>query len=407
MVQQQQRTNDKHLTKLKRIKTGLLSSPEGCILLLGVALALMYSFWLGIEFLYFPEEAQILIGMTATAIMFGRAAGMAFGYSLLLGHGTVIPVSMIIETILVLIFYPLFVFSWRHLLVLKPLKKFFNRIQKAAEANQDFVRKYGIIGLFAFVWFPFWMTGPVVGCVIGFLLGLPAWINILAVLGGTYIAITCWAILLHTVNQQVAHYSPYAAMILMAVLVVVIIVGHFLQKTLHENKIKHNSTNGNEPEQDSSRRSITEPDSSENNTGTYNMEKIEWDNSLSIGIDSIDQQHKMLIERLQAVFEAIESNQGEGAIAKTLDFLLDYADFHFAEEEKQMTEHDYPDSGLDLQKQQHEEFRDEVKKLVEDFELDGADKDIANHIRDFLFIWLKKHIRDVDLRFGQFLNEKG
>jgi len=239
-----------YLPKANQIKTTLLSSPEGCILLIGVALALMYSFWLGIKFLYSPEEAQVLIGMTATAIMFGRAAGMAFGYSLLLGHGTVIPVSMIIETILVLIFYPLFVFSWRHLLVLKPLKKFFNRIQKAAEANQDFVRKYGIVGLFAFVWFPFWLTGPVVGCVIGFLLGLPVWINILAVLAGTYVAISCWGLLLHTVNQQVAHYSPYAAMILMVVLVVVIIVGHFLQRTLHENKSRHQVGDTSDSEQD-------------------------------------------------------------------------------------------------------------------------------------------------------------
>lgn len=229
-------TESNYLPKADQIRTSLLSSPEGCILLIGVALALIFTLWLGVKFVLTPDQAQVIIGLTAVAIMFGRAAGMAFGYSVLLGHGTVIPVSMIVETIIVLIFYPLFVFSWRHLLVFKWLRKFFDRIQKSAEKNKDFVRKYGIIGLFAFVWFPFWMTGPVVGCVIGFLLGLPAWINMLVVLGGTYVAIVCWALLLHTVNQQVAQYSPYAAMILMAVLVVVIIVGHFLQRTIHENK---------------------------------------------------------------------------------------------------------------------------------------------------------------------------
>jgi hemerythrin len=134
------------------------------------------------------------------------------------------------------------------------------------------------------------------------------------------------------------------------------------------------------------------------------MEKIGWDNNLSIGIDLIDEQHKMLIQRLQAVSEAIESNQGEGTIAKTLDFLLDYTDFHFSEEEKHMTEHNYP--GLDLHKQQHEEFQNAVKTLVEDFEQEGAVKDIANHIRDFLFNWLKKHIKEVDYQFGQFLNKE-
>jgi hemerythrin len=134
------------------------------------------------------------------------------------------------------------------------------------------------------------------------------------------------------------------------------------------------------------------------------MGKIEWNDNLSIGIETIDWQHKTLIERLQAVAEAIEMNQGEGTIAKTLDFLLDYAGFHFSEEEKLMAEHYYP--GLDLQKQQHEEFRQAVNKLVEDFVADGAAKDIANHIRDFLFNWLKKHIIEVDLQFGKFLNEK-
>ncbi len=233
---QEPQLSENYLPRANQIKTSLLSSPEGCILLIGAALTLMYSFWLGIKFISSPEQAQDLIGLTAVEIMFGRAAGMAFGYTVLLGHSIIIPVSMIIETILVLIFYPLFVFSWRHLLVLKRLNTFFNRIQKAAETNKDFVRKYGIIGLFAFVWFPFWMTGPVVGCVIGFLMGLPAWINMLVVLGGTYVAIIGWAFFLHTLHQQVASYSPYAAMIIMAVLVLIIIVGHFLQRTLHENK---------------------------------------------------------------------------------------------------------------------------------------------------------------------------
>ena len=64
------------------------------------------------------------------------------------------------------------------------------------------------------------------------------------------------------------------------------------------------------------------------------MKKIEWDKSLATGIKSIDYEHKMLIERLNAVIEAIDNSQGEGAIAKTLDFLLDYTNFHFSNEEK-------------------------------------------------------------------------
>lgn len=168
--------------------------------------------------------------MTATGIMFGRAACMAFGYPLGLGHATVISICIIIETILVLVFYPLFVFSWRHLVVLKWFKGIFERTQRAAEMHKDKIQRYGVIGLFAFVWFPFWMTGPVVGSVIGFLLGLPVWLNMTVVLAGTSAAILGWAFLLRQLHAHVASYSPYAAMILMALLGVIIILGHLLHR---------------------------------------------------------------------------------------------------------------------------------------------------------------------------------
>ena len=222
------------------LKFTLLNTSEGSVFLSGVTLALIYTAWLGAKFVFDPENAQTLIGMTATEILFGRAAAMAFGYGDGLENKTVIPVSMVIETILVLIAYPLFVFSWRHLLVIKSLKRIFDRIHQAAETHKDKVHKYGIIGLFAFVWFPFWMTGPVVGCVVGFLMGLPVWLNLMVVLLGTYVAIWGWALVLHTINEQVADYSPYAAMVLMAIIVVVIIIGHILSSARQEIK-KRNS----------------------------------------------------------------------------------------------------------------------------------------------------------------------
>ena len=224
-----------------KLKATLLASSEGRLLLVGVALAFIYTFWLGVKLLFSPEDSQILIGMTATNIMFGRAAGMAFGYSLALEHSTVIPNCMIIETILVLIFYPLFVLSWQHLLVIDWLKNIFERTRKAAEARKPMVRRYGIIGLFAFVWFPFWMTGPVVGCVIGFLLGLRVWLNMTVVLAGTYVAIFGWAFFLRQFHDRVASYSSYAAMVLMALLVIIIIIGHLLHRTIHKNKKRENN----------------------------------------------------------------------------------------------------------------------------------------------------------------------
>lgn len=214
----------------------LLRSSEGRILLLGVILTFVYSLWLAMKLYLAPAESQLLTGVTAVALVFGRAAGLAFGYSVGLEHRTVIPIAMVVETVVVLIFYPLFVLGWRHLLVIKWLKNVFERIRHAAETHKATVQRYGIIGLFAFVWFPFWMTGPVVGCVIGFLLGLRPRINLAVVLAGTYVAIVAWAFFLRQIHQQVAAYSSYAPMILMVVLLIVIAGGHLLSRTLNGNK---------------------------------------------------------------------------------------------------------------------------------------------------------------------------
>ncbi len=234
----EQPTDEKNLSQPRKLKETLLTSSEGRILLIGVVLALIYTLWLGIKLITSPEESQILFGMTAFNILFGRAPAMVFGYSQELGHAKVITVCIISETILVLLFYPLFVFSWRHLLVIKWLKNTFERIHKAAETHKDKVQKYGLIGLFVFVWLPFWMTGPVVGSVIGFLLGLKARLNIPVVLAGTSVAIFGWAFFMRRFSDRVASYSSYAAIIILVLLIVIIVIGKFLHRTLQENKNK-------------------------------------------------------------------------------------------------------------------------------------------------------------------------
>ena len=99
------------------------------------------------------------------------------------------------------------------------------------------------------------------------------------------------------------------------------------------------------------------------------MVKIEWDDSLSVGIHLIDEQHKMLIQRLQALVHAIETYQSVNEIVKTLDFLIEYTNFHFSTEEKHMNETKYPD--LTSHRAHHEEFKTTLQSLTVDFEEDG------------------------------------
>lgn len=135
------------------------------------------------------------------------------------------------------------------------------------------------------------------------------------------------------------------------------------------------------------------------------MGDIQWDYSLSVGVKQIDDQHKMLIEKLKDLSEAIRFGHEQDKILKTLGFMIDYTDFHFTAEEKLMAEHDYP--GLEDQKKQHEEFKTTLNNILEDLNEDGPTNDLAESINVFLINWLRGHIKGSDQKIGEYFVEKG
>lgn len=215
-----------------------LAGPEGRIFTAGLAIMLFYIISLLVICVVSSENFHAFLGLTATGILFGRAAAMSFGYAAGYGHVVVIPVCMLIETIIVLLFYPLFVFSWRQILVIKVLKKFMDRARKTAEAHRAKIRRLGVPGLFIFVFFPFWMTGPFMGSVVGFLIGFSWRVNVGVVLGATYLAIVGWALLLKEIHERVAAYSLYGPIIFVALLIAVVI-GMYIFQSVNYKRKKH------------------------------------------------------------------------------------------------------------------------------------------------------------------------
>ena len=134
------------------------------------------------------------------------------------------------------------------------------------------------------------------------------------------------------------------------------------------------------------------------------MVKIEWNEGLATGIKLVDEQHKMLLEKLNDISEAIENRQEVDVIIRTLDFMMDYTDFHFGEEEKHMENTLYP--RIEYHKRMHEEFVDSLQNMVTEFREDGATQRLAESVNIFLFNWLVTHIKGVDGAFGKYLNEK-
>jgi len=208
----------------------IFSSAEGRMLGFGLALTGLMLLAFGIGWHLFPDSVLTYAAMTGLNLTIGRAAGMSFGYASGLGHAQVIPLNMLVETIQVLVVYPLFALSWRQLITLRKLQPFVTRMHRAAESHGGTVQKYGMVGLFVFVLVPFWMTGPVVGAIIGFLIGLRPWVNVAVVLGSTYIAIAIWGLLLNELNAWAATVNQFAPFALFLAIVLIAVVMHLLSR---------------------------------------------------------------------------------------------------------------------------------------------------------------------------------
>jgi hemerythrin len=113
----------------------------------------------------------------------------------------------------------------------------------------------------------------------------------------------------------------------------------------------------------------------------------------------IDEQHKMLIQKLADLSDAFRRGLEQNKIMKTLDFMIDYTDFHFSAEEKVMEENDYP--GLEAQKQQHKEIKVTLNNILEDYKEEGTTKAIATRLQTCIASVLNSITREVCLVLSQ------
>lgn len=206
---------------------------EVFMLRIGLLLAVLMVIGFGAGWILFHDLTLLFSAMTGLNWLIGRAAGMSFGYASGLPHAVVIPANMLIESMQVLLVYPLFVLSVDNLLDLPRLKPFITRLHETAEASRGNVRKFGFVGLFIFVFMPFWMTGPVVGSIIGYLMGMRPWVNIAVVLSATFVAIGVWGLFLNELSSWAATYDRLAPFALVAAAVLIVLSSQLWQRRKH------------------------------------------------------------------------------------------------------------------------------------------------------------------------------
>lgn len=203
---------------------------EGKIFILGMGLLGLYLGVIALSSLFFPGFYKVATAVSATNIVVGRVPGITLGFAMDASFYTVVGINFVVEMLLVLFLYPLFILSWNRLLDIGKLEKWASSARRSAEKYQPLLKKYGLVGLFVFVWFPFWMTGPIIGSIIGYLLGFRHWVTLSIVLSGTLIAISCWSLVLRYVHEWAFAIDPKGPWLIVALIAVLILAAYLIRK---------------------------------------------------------------------------------------------------------------------------------------------------------------------------------
>ncbi len=130
---------------------------------------------------------------------------------------------------------------------------------------------------------------------------------------------------------------------------------------------------------------------------------VEWKDEYSVGIDSIDRQHKKLIALINSLQTAVNYSAGAEYEQEALDELVDYTRTHFGYEEELMEKHGYPD--FTTHRAEHELMISRVEQVLAEYKR-NPDTAMQNAI-DFLRDWLINHINGTDKQYSKFLIDRG
>lgn len=128
---------------------------------------------------------------------------------------------------------------------------------------------------------------------------------------------------------------------------------------------------------------------------------VTFDDTLVTGNEMIDSQHKEWIDRINQLMKSCETEKEKQSAVRMLDYMADYADFHFEAEEKLQREIGYP--GLEEHLKKHEEFRNTVKELHEMLEEEEGPSDaFVKAVEENVMKWLTYHIQSFDRSVAEY-----
>jgi hemerythrin len=133
------------------------------------------------------------------------------------------------------------------------------------------------------------------------------------------------------------------------------------------------------------------------------MALLNWSSELRIGIGDFDNEHREIVDALNALQIAVESGNGQSVTGPLLLKLARDTVAHFKAEEEMMDAAKYP--GMVLHRMKHQHLLEQLNAFLTRYSRNHATMD--RHSLNFLRDWVTTHIQSEDMNFGLWLNEHG
>ena len=136
------------------------------------------------------------------------------------------------------------------------------------------------------------------------------------------------------------------------------------------------------------------------------MTQLQWDETMSVGNEEIDGQHRRLLGAINDLYKAIMEGTFttvQGARGKALSDLDDYISLHFSTEEKHMEKMGFP--GLPEHRKLHREFAAQVVRCKND--ISGGDFVLTSDILKTMLKWFRDHFLTEDRKYASFTGSGG
>ncbi|BCS53974.1 bacteriohemerythrin [Geobacter sp. SVR] len=131
---------------------------------------------------------------------------------------------------------------------------------------------------------------------------------------------------------------------------------------------------------------------------------LAWDDTLTLGIDEIDSQHRELFDRFNALSQSFANGDRTHGLRDLLDYVNTYLKDHFPVEEEIMERHNYP--KLQEHRNLHVDFLNEIKDLEAKINREGETHTLSLVVYKKLLQWMIRHIKNYDREMVVFIKER-